>query len=112
MVRDINEELLKLYIEWLGQAEIKKWINDKGDRRIKKWLKKNYYLSEPFFVGIPEYTDKNKPLLMVVGQETDSFGDIKNIVDEKGNINTKNLKKSQEWTIKAVSILNGSKEEK
>lgn len=117
MGRNINEELLKLYIEWLGQAEIKKWINDKGDRRIKEWLKNNgyeedYCLSEPFFVGIPEYTDKNKPLIMVVGQETDLFGDVKKIVDEKGNINIKNLKKSQDWTIKAVSLLNGSKEEK
>ena len=124
-INKINEELLGLYKDWLGQEKIKEWIKSNGCKYqdLKKWFEKETkeytdndwglgdpFLSEPFFVGLPKYSN-DKPLIMVVGQETDLFGDVINIVKD-GTINNKNLKKSQDWTIKAVSILNGSMEEK
>lgn len=109
----INEQLLNLTKEWLNSDNVKKWINAGGDKRIIGWLKKNlntesYFISEPFFFGVPKYEDKNKPLIMVVGQETDLYGNIDNIIDIKGKLIEGNIEKSQNWVVEVTNYLNDS----
>lgn len=106
-----NEQLLCVTKQWLENDEVKDWIERAGDQRISNWLKKNlgtneYFLSEPFIMGIPEYTDKNKKLIMVVGQETDLWGNMKNIYPN-GDFNITNMTRLQNWVVQAMAYING-----
>lgn len=113
-VKSINERLRDISIEWLNSDNVKKWIKRKGRAEdLKKWLDRNlktdqYFISEPFFFGVPEYEDKNKPLIMVVGQETDLYGNIENIIDKNGGVIEENIIKSQSWVTEVTRHLNNT----
>lgn len=116
MSMNTNEELLKISLDWLHLPNVKNWIATNGNcEKMVEWAQKTYgdkfekyYLSEPFVLGIPEYK-KKKPLLMIVGQETDIFGCVDTVL-VNGNIDEKLLKKSQNWVINATAYLNNLSE--
>ena len=112
-VKSINERLRNISIEWLNSEKVRKWINNGGDNDIVDWLKKNlgtekYFISEPFFFGVPEkfVNEREKPLIMVVGQETDLYGNIENIINTNGNMIEENIARSQNWVIQATICIN------
>lgn len=121
-VKSINKQLLELSKKWLNSDNVKEWIKKRNKEKdlnketaLKKWLDRNlktdkYFISEPFFFGIPEYEDKEKPLIMVVGQETDLYGNIENIINTNGNMIEENIARSQNWVIQATICINGAED--
>ena len=119
-VKSINKQLLELSKKWLNSDNVKEWIKKRNKEKdlnketaLKKWLDRNlktdkYFISEPFFFGIPEYEDKDKPLIMVVGQETDLYGNIENIIDKNGGVIEENIIKSQSWVTEVTRHLNNT----
>lgn len=119
-VKSINKVLRDISIEWLNSDNVKSWINAGGHDKIKdlrdylrnKYKKEDYCISEPFFFGLPqEFLDnRNKPLIMVVGQETNSYGEIKNILIGDKNQEDR-IGKSQNWVVEVTRYINGLKDD-
>ncbi len=111
-INKINKELVEVQIEWYlkvarawmnGNSKIddaKKWLENRAEKdKIKDDSFENMTFCEPFFTSVPDYRN-NKPLLMIVGQETNWFGNI-NSFDEDLDANVEiikdNIKKSAEY---------------
>ena len=101
-----NEKLLEADTDWFENKNTQRWISAKGNQtELKEWLKKNYgteeyCISQPFFFGIPEFTTQ-KPLIMVVGQETGLYGNIEELTSDT----KEKIEKSQNWVIEVTKYL-------
>lgn len=83
--KEINLLLRQYQKEWF-ETIVFPWIQKGGacSEIMQKWTEKHYGkqtkygFCQPFFTGLCDYPDQSKPLVMFVGQETKSWGDIEN----------------------------------
>ncbi len=102
---ETNKQLNSVQAKWY-EERVEKWIKDEEQKkRIKRYVegKENrgsvdsISYSEPFFMtSILPPIYENRPLIMVIGQETNGWGDISNFNSEKEHeflIKIKEMKK-------------------
>lgn len=101
-INNINAKLRECQAEWFNNI-CKPWLAKGGERPedMKNWTKScfgeiaEYSFSQPFFTGV---NDIKKPLIMIVGQETNGWGDISEFSIDVGEAKW-NINNSQERTI-------------
>lgn len=92
----INENLRNFQKQWYKEIALK-WMQYGHKKDIKNYVNRkygneNYSFSEPFIMVLPKHQNEQAPLLMIVGQETNGYGDKKDFSGDD-----KSFHASQEW---------------